>query len=180
MGHNSFGKNNRFKIRMAALFVLLLLASCGERAPQIPANKLPDDSFSTDLMELNREFAELEDAEINHYIDSLHLDMQQTATGLRYWIVNAGDGDFLQKGDKVTFDYTIRLLDNTLCVENSLKTIELGKGAIERGIEEAIRLLKVRGNGKFIIPSHLAFGVVGYKNCVPPWTPVFCEISLIK
>ena len=187
MEDNSLGKNNCLKMSMVltvplfALLLFLFLFSCRERAPQVPANKLPDDSYSKELMELNREFAELEDAEINHYIDSLHLDMKQTSTGLRYRIVKEGDGDFPQKNDKVTFDYTIRLLDNTVCAqENGLKTIELGKGAIENGIEEAILLLKVCGKGEFIIPSHLAFGVAGYKNCVPAWTPIFCEINLIE
>ena len=176
--------NNVIKIKTVVLFHLffihIIFFSCREPAPQVPANKLPEDSFSKELMELNREFAELEDSEINHYIDSLNLDMQKTSTGLRYRIVKNGDGNFPQKGDKVIFEYAIRLLDNTKCVESTMKTIVLGKGAIENGIEEAIKLLKVCGKGEFIIPSHLAFGMSGYDNCVPAWTPIFCEISLIN
>jgi len=169
-------------ITLSLITLSLITSSCREPAPQIPANKLPDVSISEELMLLNKEFAELENEEINHYIDSLNLDMSQTVTGLRYQIIKEGDGRFPQKKDKVTFRYSIRTLDNTECEElkNVTKTVELGTGAIKSGIEEAVMLLKVSGQGRFIIPSYLAYGVSGYKNCVPPWTPVFCEINVIN
>ena len=161
--------------------ITFLLFSCREPAPQVPANKLSEISISEEMMLLNKEFAELENEEINHYIDSLNLDMSQTTTGLRYKIIKEGVGEFPRKNDKVTFSYSIRTLDNVECedLKNVTKTVELGKGAIINGVEEAIMLLKVSGQGWFIIPSYLAYGVPGYKNCVPSWTPVFCEINVI-
>ena len=164
------------------LFISFFLYSCREPAPQIPANKLTEISISEDMMLLNKEFVELENEEINHYIDSLKLDMMQTTTGLRYKILNEGEGEPPRKGDEITFGYSIRTLDNLECenLKNVIKTIELGKNAIENGIEEAVMLLKVSGKGQFIIPSYLAYGVSGYKNCVPAWTPVFCEINIIE
>jgi len=165
------------------LSILFFLFSCREPAPQVPANKLPESSLFEDLMLLNKEFAELENEEINHYIDSLNLGMAQTSIGLRYKIIREGDGNSFQKGDRVTLNYSIRTLDDRgMCEElqNITKTIELGKGDVKSGIEEAVMLLKSSGKGQFIIPSYLAYGVPGYKNCVPAWTPVFCEINIIE
>ncbi len=168
--------------RFILFFISCLLFSCGEPAPQVPANKLTETSITEDMMLLNREFTELENEEINHYVDSLNPDMAQTSTGLRYKIIGEGVGEFPQKGDKVTFSYSVRTLDNVECEElkNVKKTVELGKGSIESGIEEAIMLLKTSGKGQFIIPSYLAYGVSGYKNCIPAWSPVFCEINIIE
>ena len=174
--------NHLSLITLSLITLSLITFSCREHAPQVPANKLPDVSISEELMLLNKEFVELENEEINYYIDSLNLDMSQTVTGLCYHIIKEGDGGFPQKKDKVTFRYSIRTLDDTECEElkNVTETVELGKGAIINGIEEAVMLLKVSGQGRFIIPSYLAYGVPGYKNCVPSWTPVFCEISVIR
>jgi len=164
-----------------SLITCIAFFSCGGGEPQVPSNKIPEVSIQEDMMLLNREFLEFENEEINNYIDSLNLDISQTPTGLRYQIIKEGDGRFPQKGNKVTFNYSIRTLDNTECKElkNVTKTIELGKGAIQNGIEEAIMLLKVSGQGRFIIPSYLAYGVSGYKNCVPAWMPILCEINVI-
>jgi len=171
--------NSQFSI---LIFSLLILFSCGEPAPQIPANKILESSLSEDLMFLNRDFAEFENEEIEHYVDSLNLGMLQTSSCLRYKIIREGYGRFPKKGDKVTFNYSMRALDGVECEElkNVTKTVELGKGNITSGMEEAIMLMKASGEGCFIIPSHLAYGVLGYKNCISGWTPVFCEINLIS
>jgi len=181
-GLTSGKKKHTIIFLLLITYHLSLTTSCREPAPQIPANKLEKSSIAEDMMMLNKEFAAFEYEEINHYIDSLNLDMTETATGLRYKIIQKGDGDFFQKGDNVTFNYSIRTLDNRECKElkNITRTIELGKGETESGIEEALKLLKVSGKGQFIIPSHLAFGISGYKNCISPWTPVFCEINIIE
>ncbi len=178
-------KKNYFSLlnsQLSILILSLIIHSCVEPAPQIPANKLEESHITEDLMLLNKSFAALENEEIEHYIDSLKLDMSQTSTGLRYKIINEGNGNSFQKKDNVTFSYSIRTLDGTECKEmkNVTTTIELGKNEIERGIEEAVMLLKVSGKGQFIIPSHLAFGVSGYKNCIPPWMSVLCEINIIE
>ena len=175
-------KRKRITYRLIVYHVVFFLYACGGPAPQIPVNKLSESSITEDMMLLNKEFIELDNEEINRYIDSLNLGMDQTPTGLRYKILNEGAGEHFQKGDEITFSYSVRTLDNVECeyLKNVTKTIELGKGAIESGIEEAAMLLKASGKGEFIIPSYLAYGVPGYKNCVPAWAPVFCEINIIK
>ncbi len=176
------GKKKYIYNVLSLITLLLITHSCIEHAPQIPANKLEENNITEELMLLNKSFAAFENEEIEHYIDSLKLDMLQTSTGLRYKIINGGSGGSFQKKDNVTFNYSIRTLDETGCSElkNVTKTVELGKNEIERGLEEAVMLLKTSGKGQFIIPSHLAFGVSGYKNCIPAWTPVFCEINIIE
>jgi len=164
------------------ILVFIVGSSCSEPAPQIPANKLPDESIDKNMMILNREFAELGENEINCYIDSLQLNLSRSDIGLRYRIVKEGTGQAIEKGDEVTVNYSIRMLNGPECekLTNVTKKIRLGKNDVEKGIEEAVLLLKVSGEGEFIIPSHLAFGVAGYKNCIAPWAPVFCTLHIIS
>jgi FKBP-type peptidyl-prolyl cis-trans isomerase len=163
-------------------FTFLMLASCHEPAPQIPANKLKVSSQDEDMMLLNKEFAALENDEINQYIDSLDLDMKETGLGIRYRIVREGGGVMPEKGNTVTVNYSVRALNGDICerLSNITKTITLGRGELERGIEESVYLLNVSAKGEFVIPSYLAFGVTGLKGCIPPWTAVICEMTLLE
>jgi FKBP-type peptidyl-prolyl cis-trans isomerase len=171
-----------YKIGFIFSLFFLHFISCKEPAPQVPANKLKDNSLDYDMMLLNKEFAALEKEEVNHYIDSLGLDMKETPLGIRYRIIQEGNGDIPEKGNTVTVNYSIRALDGDICrqLRNKTKTIIIGKGEIERGIEESVLLLSVNGKGEFIVPSYLAYGVSGLKGCVPPWTAVICEITLLE
>ena len=61
--------------------LLFLLASCGKEQVQIPVNKNKQEDLREDFMELNRQFVELEDQEINRYIDSAKLEMKKIHHG---------------------------------------------------------------------------------------------------
>ncbi|MCQ2218181.1 MAG: FKBP-type peptidyl-prolyl cis-trans isomerase [Paludibacteraceae bacterium] len=171
-----------WKIFVPLLAFLALLGCRGDDRPQIPYNKLPKNTVNDDFLAMNVGFMELEREEINHYIDSLNLNMDSTISGLRYRIDEVGYGDSVAKTDEVTVRYTITLLDGTTCddLRDVVKIVRLGKGDLIKGLEESIRLLKVSGSGTFILPSYLAYGVSGKSGCVPPWSPVFCKVCLIE
>ncbi|HOI26821.1 MAG TPA: FKBP-type peptidyl-prolyl cis-trans isomerase [Paludibacteraceae bacterium] len=164
------------------LLLLFLFSSCREDKPQVPANKLPKSTLNQDLIEMNRGFVELERADIRHYIDSLCLKMDSTGLGIRYHISKEGSKDTVAVGAEVTVRYSITMLDGMGCddLRDVEKTFKMGTGKVEKGIEEAVKLLHVSGEGEFIIPSYLAYGVSGYKDCVAPWSPIFCKINLIE
>ncbi len=162
-------------------FVVVCLSACGGNdAPQIPVNKLPVDHTKENLIEYNRQYVEFEDDEINNYTDSLQLKMNKTAEGLRYLVVKDGKGRKPVNGDVVTITYSVALLDGTTCPDltNRQTKVEMGKGKLPVGLEKAVSMLAVGGNGDFIIPALLAYGVSGRDNCVPPYSPVRCSIVL--
>ena len=165
-------------------YLLLFLSGAGcssNEAPQIPANKLPKDPTDQNLMEFNKGYVEFENKEINRYIDSLHLKMQTSDEGIRYIIRNEGKGSKFGKHDVATIRYTVSLLNGNKCPEltNVTKKISIGGGDVEHGFESAARMLRKGGSGDFIIPALVAYGVSGYKNCVPTWSPLYCKLSVI-
>lgn len=158
----------------------LVLAACKDGAPQVPANKLPKDTYFEDMMEFNKGFVEFEMAEIDSFVSANNLDMRQTPSGLRYKIAEEG-GAKPESKSVVAFRYTVSLLDGTVCPYIKEKEVvkKLGAGSLEKGFEEALMMLGKGGSGDFIVPSYLAFSVSGYKDCVPSRTPVRCSIELV-
>lgn len=171
----------RFAIHITGL-LLILLAACGKEQVQIPVNKNQQEDIKEDFMEMNKQFVELEEAEINHYIDSTKMEMGRCISGLRYHIIEKGEGDSIVDNDKVTFQYTIAPLGGEPCesLTDVVKTITIGHTDIEKGIREAIPLLRVSGKGEFIVPAMLGYGVVGKGRCINSWTPLFMKLSIIE
>jgi FKBP-type peptidyl-prolyl cis-trans isomerase len=56
----------------------------------------------------------------------------------------------------------------------------IGKGGVEAGLEDGILLMHEGGRAKFIIPSHLAFGLTGNGNKIPPKSTLIYDIKLLK
>ena len=173
---------------MAKLFtpicgiLLTILFSCGEEKVQIPVNKSQQEDLRDEFMELNKQFVELEEQEINRYIDSAKLEMDRRISGLRYHIIEKGEGDSIVENDKVTFQYTIAPLGGEPCenLKDVVKTITIGHTDIEKGVREAIPLLRASGKGEFIVPSMLGYGVIGKGKCINSWTPLFMRLSIIE
>lgn len=169
-------------VRYLSVVLLALLCACGKEQVQVPVNKIEQDHLQESLLEMNKQFYELEDQEINHYIDSLHLEMSRTSSGLRYHITQPGEGDSIRSNDEVTFQYTIAPLGEAPCekITNVVRTITIGHSDIEKGIREAILLLRTSGSGEFILPSVIAYGVPGNGKCINSWTPVSMQLSIIE
>ena len=172
---------DRFIPHIYALLLIALVA-CGKEQVQIPVNKSTQEDLKEDFMEMNKQFVELEEQEINHYIDSTKMEMGRRISGLRYHIIKKGEGDSIVENDKVTFQYTIAPLGGEPCenLTDVVKTITIGHSNIEKGVREAVTLLRVSGQGEFIVPAMLGYGVVGKGRCINSWTPLFMKLSVIE
>ncbi len=162
-------------------FIVGMGNSCSDPAPQIPVNKMEKESVKENLMEMNKQFYDLENEEINNFIDSTHWQGERKGTGIGIRKITEGNGQKVSLTDDVTISYSVRMLDGTTCdkLTKVIKTINLEKGDLIIGMREAILGMTISETSEFIIPSYLAYGVVGYPKCIPGWTPIICEITLI-
>lgn len=72
--------------------------------------------------------------------------------------------DTAHVGDLVTVDFEISLLDGTICYsssENGPESFIVEKADIESGLHEAMQLMCTGDRAKFILPSHMAHGLIG-------------------
>ena len=166
---------------LVLLFVLFI--GCRNDRPHLPANKLPKDYTTENLLEMNRVLAEKETKEIEAFVQQNQLDFTQSPLAFWYYIEYQGNGRPIKKGDKVRVTYNLSLLDGTVCYtpENKGdKTITIGKFDIIRGLDESLLLLNEGGRGTFIIPSDLAFAMIGDQDCIGAKKTIIYEIKTLE
>ena len=162
-----------------SLIFILFLASCGEDVYTPPGR--PED-YNEPLVRANKVITKNESIQIDQYIKRRKWSMKESGTGLRYEIYKEGIGPNIRPGQIVTLSYKLFLLDGTLCYssdKDGLKSFEVGHGGVERGLEEGILFLKKHSKARFILPSHLGWGLPGDGNKIPMKVALLYDLEII-
>lgn len=107
----------------------------------------------------------------------------KTDSGLRYKIIQKGNGKKAEKGKTVAVHYKGSLIDGTE-FDSSYKRkqpieFQLGVGQVITGWDEGIQLLQVGDKARFVIPSHLAYGERGAGGVIPPSATLIFDVELM-
>ena len=100
-----------------------------------------------------------------------------------YSIIENKDTALLNNGDIVELRYTLSLLDGTVCytsVSLGPKSFVVGNGHVEYGLDEAMLYLHNGDKARIILPPHLAFGLIGDEDKIPPRSIVMYELEVIN
>ncbi len=176
------GKVDLLPFRIKGVLLVLMFMICSCSGSQNRDNQ-KQQITSEDLIEANRHLVNREQEIIEEYVNEEDLEMKKTGTGLWYQISAPGQGDLIQTGDVVTFDYTVRLLDGTLCYDSDNrgpKSFKVGKGDVESGLQQGILMLKKGAEAKFIMPPHLAHGLVGDDDRIPSRAIIIYDIEVLE
>lgn len=168
-------------IFVCTIFMTMLSCSDANNKQEIVKN-IDNQELDKSLEKANRYMLLQESELINDYIVRHKLEVVQTGTGLRYQIVKEGEGEYIKKGDKVTLAYELRLLSGDLIYSSEndgYKTFLVGKGGVESGLEEAILKLRKNSVAVMILPSHLAHGLLGDGDRIPPKAALVYKIKVI-
>ncbi len=162
------------------IFVALFLFSCQEEEPEKPreVNWTKSDSYT-----LGKNVAENEELKIRIFLEShKKWEIQQTGTGLRYYIYEKGDGPSPQRKQVAEIEYVVSLLDGTECYrteDDEYEELLVDQSDVETGVQEAIKLMHVGDRAKLIIPSHIGHGLLGDQNKIPPLTTLVVDLHLL-
>jgi FKBP-type peptidyl-prolyl cis-trans isomerase len=133
--------------------------------------------------EMNKNFALEEELDIKMYLaNRISWKTTKTGSGLRYFIYKNGIGEKAVSGLFAEVKYKINLLDGTLCYETKVdekETFEIDKSDIESGVQEGIKKMRIGDKAKLIVPSHLAHGLLGDNDKIPPLTVLVIDIELV-
>ena len=167
---------------MVLLFTSLILCiQCRQGEPA--KNRPGPDQLKETLIKANQEALREENEQINDFIRRRNWDMNTTSTGLRVMITKHGLGAISEPGKTVKLSYTVTLLNGdtvyTALREGPL-VFEVGKGQVISGLEEAILLLRVGDHAKIIIPSHLAYGLIGDRKRILNKASLVYDIEFIS
>lgn len=116
-------------------------------------------------------------------MEKLAAGFEKTPSGLRYKIVQKGNGPKAENGKIVSVHYE-GSLSNGQIFDSSYKRKQpidftLGIGQVIAGWEEGIALLSVGDKGRFVIPSHLAYGSAGVGGVIPPDATLIFDVELM-
>lgn len=122
-------------------------------------------------------------AESEAKMEQLAAGFDRTESGLRYKMIQKGEGKRAEAGKTVSVHYE-GSLENGKVFDSSYprkKPIEfkLGIGQVIEGWDEGIALLQVGDKARFVIPSDLAYGPSGAGGVIPPNATLVFDLELI-
>lgn len=169
--------------------MLMVLLSCwacnGDNDDQQATRKINIQSkeFQDKLIEANKIYVKQESDEIDQYVAHKGWNMTKTGTGLRYMIVQKGNGNQAKSGQLAKVNYKISLMDGTVCYSSDstgAREFVVEGDNVESGLHEGIQYMHVGDKAILILPSHLAHGLIGDENKIPPKASVIYELELLS
>jgi FKBP-type peptidyl-prolyl cis-trans isomerase FkpA len=162
------------------MLILTIGVSCRNKS-----NELVQDpaEVNEQLTKMNKQLVENESKDIDEFISRHYFKTQRTGTGLRYEIYQHGKGRHPELHDTVTVAFKSYLLDGSLCYNTDssgpVKFI-IGIGQQIRGLEEGLEQMVPGDKSRLIIPNHLAYGMQGDLNKVPPSSAMYYDVELLE
>jgi FKBP-type peptidyl-prolyl cis-trans isomerase len=104
--------------------------------------------------------------------------VKHSGSGLRYIIVNQGDGERPTPEDTIVIGYRGLRADGSLFWENECEAFSL-KGTI-KGFCEGVGLMPVGSTYVLYIPSALGYGSAGITDLIAPDEPLIYEVKLLS
>lgn len=160
--------------------ILALAATCNDSDTRPP---MTQEEIDERLIEVNRQMMASEGTRIDEFVKDKDWPMSVSGTGLRYWIYEDMEGDLVNKGSIVEISYALTLLDGTLVhrtEEEETRSFKVEGSNVETGLHEALQLMSEGDKAKFILPSHLAHGLVGDQKKIPPKSSIIYDVNLIR
>jgi len=164
------------------ILLLVNIASCTSEPKKVKQVEINPDSLRENLLEANKKVVGTEDEQIRNLIQRYGWKMKETGTGLRYFVYYNGGGPKTKKDYTVKINYEVKLITGDIVYsskETGPKEFRIGSGGVESGLEEGILLLKVGDKAKFIFPSHLAWGLIGDQDRIPPKSTLIYDVEVL-
>lgn len=162
--------------------LVLGIVSCGSGARD-ERDGTDKKGLKDPLISANEYLQDTEESLIEDFIERYNWEMQTTSSGLRYMIYENGDGQEVQAGDILKLSYTLRLLNGELVYSSEIDgplEFRQGNTAVEKGMNEAVLLLREGDRAKLIIPSHLGYGLPGDQDRIPARATLIYDIEVLS
>lgn len=116
-------------------------------------------------------------------LDKVAAGFDETESGLRYKIIQKGNGARAKAQQTVSVHYEGSLLNGQV-FDSSYKRnqpidFQLGVGQVIPGWDEGIALLQVGDKARFVIPSNLGYGSAGAGGVIPPDATLIFDVELM-
>ena len=167
-------------IRALLILGLMMVWGCD---PPVQEEEAPQsDPYREQFVKVNRYMQKRHQDHISAFIDRVGWDARQYPSGLWIVVQDSGKGPAIVDNQVVTYAFSSQLLDGTPCYEaaaDAPKSIIVGKGGVEAGVEEGIKQLNPGARAIFLIPPHLAHGNFGDRDKIPGNSVLIYRIHIL-
>ena len=165
-------------MKLIVYFTLLsILVACSYPQPRSPIKQ----RVETTSVEKNKELLLKETLLIEQYITTQsNLAYNKSPSGLWYAASDINIFTY-KKGTQIDFEYKVLDLNNKLVYDRNTigkQTYFVDEQPIMYGLKEALSLLKEGASGTFLLPSILAYGVLGDQNKIDSNTPLVIQLKI--
>lgn len=171
-----------------ALFIgSAFFCSCGNTEPKQkaktdPTKNINETELKNQFVKANKQLVQKEIDEMDYYVKTHKMPFITTTSGIRYYVYKpSAKGDSIKDGDEIVMNFKVSLLDGTECYSSKTegkKTFIVGNEEIESGIHRGVKYVKHGDKALLLIPSHLAHGLLGDMNKIPPQMPIIYDIEI--
>ncbi len=110
-------------------------------------------------------------------------DTIATASGLKYIVIESGDGATAARGQQVQVHYTGWLTDGSKFSSSvdggQPLAFPLGQGRVIPGWDEGVAGMQVGEKRRLIIPPELGYGTRGRPGAIPPNATLIFDVELL-
>jgi len=161
--------------------IAVLINSC-DPPVQEQQTQQPD-PVSEKFIKANQYLQRRHQDHIAAFVERVGWEAQVTSSGL--WVVmeKPGFGTAIQTNNRVTYSFKLMLLDGTPCYEatdQQPKTITVGKGGVESGVEQGLEMMRNGTEAILIIPPHLGHGNFGDRDKIPGNTVIIYYVKVLE
>ncbi|MDR3244967.1 MAG: FKBP-type peptidyl-prolyl cis-trans isomerase [Prevotellaceae bacterium] len=117
---------------------------------------------------------------MRHFVKRKSWRMSFSGSGYFYEVLDEGEQPKITDNKLIVCDYSITLLDGTPCYSKKNKKFVVGGTDEISGLHHAVKFLGKGGKARFIFPSHLAYGLQGDFDKIPPLAILLYNIQITE
>lgn len=170
-------------VKLLCTLMIFSVISCANRSKEEDQGvNLHPDTLKDHFDYAHYALGEREEKVIDQYVIRHEWRMVKTPTGLRYVVYLEGKGRNARKGDLVTFNYELKLINGIVVSsseEDGKQQVMIGHDDMVSGLHEALQYMNEGTKAKIIVPSYLAYGLTGDQDRIPKGATLIYDIEIV-
>ena len=164
------------------LIFVFILSSCDE--PKKKAITIDKTILKESLVKVNKKYIDVENTQIDDFMRRRAWQgFNKSKSGLRYKIYKKGIGKTPVSGSIISIEYSIIDIKGNMLYDSEKlgrKEFKVDKNEEPSGLNEAVKLMKLGARAKLIVPSYLAYGLIGDENKVGQKATLIYDIHIVE